>query len=156
MWTHHPPEISSMQHPTPTLTIIVKDTKNMITVGSPKQKAWATGIKRDCLKRWKLANPNRFQQHESSLANQTSARWWIDNKDVDLDKAISSIAQPGGRTKVKSTTTNSPEILPSPTTKYKNFISSSLSTQGDWYRYVGPTIDTRTGKEVKNDPDCPF
>ncbi len=65
--------------------------------GAPKLVVWAEKIRTDRLKAWQETSPEIFKAIESIVASQSSADWWIANKDKGLDVVCKKLL--GGRLK---------------------------------------------------------
>ena len=57
----------------------------MKLTGAPKMVVWAEKVRKDRLKVWQETSPEIFSAIESIVNLQTSADWWISNKDKGLD-----------------------------------------------------------------------
>lgn len=57
----------------------------MKLTGAPKLVVWAEKIRKDRLKVWQETSPEIFRAVESIVTGETSADWWIANKDKGLE-----------------------------------------------------------------------
>ncbi|GAB7025759.1 hypothetical protein [Geotalea toluenoxydans] len=54
-------------------------------IGAPKLVVWAEKIRKERMKVWQETSPEVFKAIEPILSGQSSADWWISNKDKGLD-----------------------------------------------------------------------
>ena len=57
----------------------------MKIVGAPKLVVWAEKIRIERLKVWQVTSAEVFKAIEPLVSRQSSADWWISNKDKGLD-----------------------------------------------------------------------
>jgi hypothetical protein len=119
-------------------------------IGSPKQIAWAKSIRKDKLVQWKSSDPIVFQRVEPNLHNETSAKWWIDQRESDIGAILASVqGSATGKVMGKPAVSKVPE----PSTDKKTYVVTG--DDSGITRYVGELRDAVTG-EIVVDPDCPF
>jgi len=65
----------------------------MVLIGTEKQKAWASKIIRENQAAWKAEDPALLTEVRHVLNQQTSAAFWIANRDKSLAEVVEVIAK---------------------------------------------------------------
>ena len=125
--------------------------------GTEKQRNWAKAIRKDRLKVWQAADPDRFQGVELLLTQQGASSWWITIRDKSL-KEVCSQLQGGGtpNTPIKKVAPSAAKVVSMGRVGQANDeeLWETVAT-ATGFRRSGPTRDMVTGEIVK-DASLPF